>query len=278
MQIKRKVKIVIDSILESYDYELIRKKQSNIPSSVPSFLSGYWQDCFNLKQHLQEFLKMDLETIEARFKTGKQDLTELGHHDFDWEKATEFYRDRVGEAYLFELGIWHLTDREQIGGALQLIANRAQGRVLDFGGGIGTHTLGAALCPQVQQVIYCDINPVSLDFVKYRVRQMGLEDKVVCCFGEPPEGNFDTILCFDVLEHLPDPSQQLLQFHKMLSHPGNIMLNWWFFKGFNQEWPFHLDDPQAIDKFFETLQENFIESFHPYSAKSRCYYKKSINE
>lgn len=274
MKIKRKIKTLFNSVFEYYDYELIRKKKVKIPRSVPSFLNLYWQNCFNLKQHLQDFLNLDLATIEAKFQTGKQNMTALGHHDFDWEKATEFYRDRVGDAYLFELGIWHLTDQEQIGGALQLIASHARGRVLDFGGGIGTHTLGAALCPQVEQVVYCDLNPVSLDFVKYRVRQMGLEDKVICCIGEPPEGVFDTIMCFDVLEHLPDPSQQLLQFHKMLSPEGKILLNWWFTKGFDQEWPFHLDDPQLIETFFLNLQKHFLEIFHPYSAKTRCYRKR----
>lgn len=60
---------------------------------------------------------------------------------------------------------------------LQLIADCAQGRVLDFGGGIGTHTLGAALCPQVEQVIYYDINPINRDFVQYRAEKMGLGEK-----------------------------------------------------------------------------------------------------
>ncbi len=244
-------------------------------SSFPTteFLSGYWQDAFNLKQHLQEFLQIDLETLEARLKTGQQDLAEIGHHDFNWEKATEFYGKRVGEAYLFELGAWHLSSQDYIGATLQLIADRAQGRVLDFGGGIGTHTIAAALSPQVQQVIYCDINPVNLGFVEKRVLQMGLSNKVKCCLEVSPEETFDTIICFDVLEHLPDPSQQLLQFHKMLPPEGKIILNWYFFKGFNQEFPFHLDDPQVVDTFFLTLQQNFLEVFHPYLIVARCYRK-----
>jgi 2-polyprenyl-3-methyl-5-hydroxy-6-metoxy-1,4-benzoquinol methylase len=238
-----------------------------------SFLNGYWQDAFSLKQHLQQFLNVDSQTLESKLQSGQEALAELGRRDFDWAQASEFYRDRVGEAYLFELSAWHLTSQEYIGGTLQLIADRAQGRVLDFGGGIGTHTIGAALSPQVEQVVYCDLNPISLDFVQSRAADLGLQDKIVFRCEVEPEEVFDTIICFDVMEHLPDPCHQLRQFHKMLSPQGNIILNWYFFKGFNQEFPFHLDDSKVVNEFLLTLGRNFIEVFHPYLITARCYRK-----
>jgi 2-polyprenyl-3-methyl-5-hydroxy-6-metoxy-1,4-benzoquinol methylase len=244
-----------------------------VSSPTPSFLNSYWQDSFLLKQHLQEFLDIDLKTLEMKLEASQKEMAELGHKDFDWEKATAFYSDKVGEVYLFELGAWHLTSRDYIGDTLRLIADHAQGRVLDFGGGIGTHALAAALCPQVEQVIYCDINPINCNFVRYRTEQMGLSKKIVCCHEVSPEEKFETILCFDVLEHLPDPSQQLLKFHQALTPIGRIILNWYFFKGFHQEYPFHLDDSKVVDCFFQTLQSNFLEIFHPYFITTRCYRK-----
>ena len=240
---------------------------------APSFLQGYWQDAFSLKQHLQEFLNLDAEAIEKRLEIGQQALAELGRRDFDWEKATEFYRDLVGEAYLFELGAWHLSSQDYIGGTLKLIADVATGRVLDFGGGIGTHTIAAALSPQVEQVVYCDINPVSCNFVQSRVNKLGLNEKVRCCLQIDPTETFDTIICLDAMEHLPNPSQQLLEFHRILSPSGKLIVNWYFFKGFNGEFPFHLDDPEIIDTFFSTLQHNFLEVFHPHLITARCYRK-----
>jgi 2-polyprenyl-3-methyl-5-hydroxy-6-metoxy-1,4-benzoquinol methylase len=241
-------------------------------SPTPS-LSNYWQDAFNLKQHLQEFLLLDSETLEKKLETGQQQLAELSHKDFDWEKATAFYSEKVGEFYLFELGAWHLGSRDYIGNTLRLIADHAQGRVLDFGGGIGTHAIATALCPQVEQVIYCDINPINFDFVRYRAEQMGLSKKIFCCHEVSPKETFDTIMCFDVLEHLPDPTQQLLQFRQALTPQGKMILNWYFFKGFNEEFPFHIDDIKVVDTFFETLQSNFLEVFHPYLITGRCYRK-----
>ncbi|QLE58266.1 bifunctional 2-polyprenyl-6-hydroxyphenol methylase/3-demethylubiquinol 3-O-methyltransferase UbiG [Nostoc sp. TCL26-01] len=241
--------------------------------SVPSFLKSYCQDSFHLKQHLQEFLDIDAKTLEIKLETGQQQLTKLGAEDFDWEKATTFYRDQVGELYLFELGAWHLGSSDYIEDTLLLIVDHAHGRVLDFGGGIGTHTIATALCPQVEQVIYCDINPISRDFVRYRSERLGLGDKIMIAERIPPKETFDTIISFDVLEHLPDPSQQLLQFHQILQPEGKIILNWCFFKGFNQEHPFHLDDPQTVNAFFQTIQSNFLEVFHPYYITARCYRK-----
>ena len=92
---------------------------------APSFLHGYWQDNLNFKQHLQDFLKSNLETIEQKRILGQQSLKEIGHRNFDWEKASEFYRERVGQAYLFDVGAWHMSNQDYIKGTLTLILDRA---------------------------------------------------------------------------------------------------------------------------------------------------------
>jgi 2-polyprenyl-3-methyl-5-hydroxy-6-metoxy-1,4-benzoquinol methylase len=240
---------------------------------IPSNLTGYWQDAFNLKQHLQQFLEIEPADLELKFTTALADLAEIGRRDFDWEDASEFYRDRVGEAYLFELATWHLTSTDYIGDTLKLIADNSKGRVLDFGGGIGTHAIASALCPEVSHVVYCDINPINYNFVKHRSKELGLESKITCCTELDPTETFDTITCFDVIEHLPDPSKQLMHFHSILRDEGRMITNWYFSKGLNQEFPFHLDDPKIVDLFFRTLQSNFLEVFHPYFITTRCYRK-----
>lgn len=246
-----------------------------VSSTTPCFLTSYLENSFHFKDHLQDFLHLDPEIIETKLAAEQEEIKNLGHKDFNWQEANAFYRDKVGELYLFELGAWHLSSHEYIADMLRLIADSAQGRVLDFGGGIGTHALGAALCPQVEQVIYYDINPINRDFVQYRSEKMGLEKKITFALEMPTKEKFDTILCFDVLEHLLDPSQQLLQFYQALTSEGKMIVNWYFFKGFNQEYPFHLDEPKIVETFFHTLQSNFLEVFHPYLITTRCYRKQS---
>ena len=164
-------------------------------SVAPSFWQGAWQDIFNLKQHLQDFLNSNLETIEQKLALGQQSLKEIGHRDFGWQKASEFYRDRVGQAYLFDLGYWPMSNQDYIKGTLTLISDRATARVLDWDGGIGTHALAAALCPQVEQVVYCDLNPIHCNFVPSRAAKLGLSDKISCCLQLSPTGDFEAIIC-----------------------------------------------------------------------------------
>jgi hypothetical protein len=94
-------------------------------SVAPFFWQEYWQDTLNLKQHLQDFLNSYLETIERDLALGQQSLKEIGNRDFDWEKASEFYRDRVGQAYLFDLGACHRSNQDYIGSTLTLISDIA---------------------------------------------------------------------------------------------------------------------------------------------------------
>ena len=54
-----------------------------------------------------------------------------------------------------------------------------------------------------------------------------------------------------------------MEFHRRLTPDGRALLNWYFFKGHDGEYPFHFDDPQLVDRFFRTLQRNKLDVFHP---------------
>jgi hypothetical protein len=74
-----------------------------------------------------------------------------------------------------------------------------------------------------------------------------------------------------VLEHLSDPAAQLGLFAERLTSAGIALLNWYFFKGFQGEYPFHFDDQELVEAFFRTLQSRFLEVFHPYLITTRAY-------
>ena len=126
---------------------------------------------------------------------GQQSIKEIGNRDFDVEKASDFSRERVGQAHLFDLGYWHMSNQGYIKGTLTLILDRAAARVLDFGGGIGTHAIAGALCPQVEQVVYCDLNPIHCNFVQSRAAKLGLSDKISCSVEVSPREVFEAIIC-----------------------------------------------------------------------------------
>ena len=76
-----------------------------------------------------------------------------------------------------------------------------------------------------------------------------------------------------MLEHLADPASQIEIFHEIMDHNSIALFNWYFYKGDKNEYPFHIDDTQIVEKFFKILQSNFIEVFHPILITARSYKK-----
>ncbi|MFM8937358.1 MAG: class I SAM-dependent methyltransferase [Vulcanococcus sp.] len=240
------------------------------PLSLEQFLAGG----FDLRRQLAEHLRLEPAELERRLPLATEALAAAHPGAFDPEQAGRFYESEVGDGHLLELAAWHLGSADYIADTLRLQQHVARGQVLDFGGGIGTHALAAAALPEVEAVWFVDLNPENRRFVEARAERFGLSSKLRCfrdLSASALPDRFDTIVCLDVVEHLPDPAGQLEQFAQRLSAEGTALLNWYFFKGFSGEYPFHVDDPQLVERFFRTLQARFLEQFHPYLITTRAY-------
>ena len=242
---------------------------SNLDLSVSSFLN----DGFDLKNHLINFLDINKDQLEQRLLKGVDDLAALHPGAFNKNDAGDFYEDKVGDAHLIDLASWHINSSHYIADTLRLQQKFVYGKVLDFGGGIGTHALAASFLPDVDHVWFVDLNPQNRSFVEQRSKQLGIEDQISVHRDLESTSNviFDSIVCLDVLEHLPDPSKQLEIFVELLSPNGIALMNWYFYKGKKGEYPFHFDEPDMIEKFFITLQSRYIEVFHPLLITTRAY-------
>ena len=240
-----------------------------------TILNDFFKDAFELKSHLIEFLPINQENFNNFLDNAKKELANLHPGDNSVDHSA-FYEDIVGDKHLADLAAWHLTSKEYIGSTLKLQQNFSKNLVLDFGGGIGTHALANAMSDSVEHVFFVDINQTNREFVKFRAEKLGLDKKI--SFHKSVENtnvkNFDSIVCLDVLEHLEDPASQLEKFHKIMVKDSVAIFNWYFYKGDNNEYPFHIDDETQITKFFETLQSSFIEIFHPMLITTRAYKKK----
>ena len=242
---------------------------TNLDLSISSFL----KDGFNLKNHLINFLHINNDQLEQRLLSGVNDLAALHPGAFTRTDAGDFYEDKVGDAHLIDLASWHLNSSNYIADTLRLQQKFAHGKVLDFGGGIGTHALAASFLSEVEHVWFVDLNPQNRRFVEERAKQLGVDDQISVFrdLESTHDTIFDSVICLDVLEHLPDPSKQLQIFLEKLSPNGVALMNWYFYKGNKGEYPFHFDDPEMIDKFFSTLQSNYLEVFHPFLITTRAY-------
>ncbi len=228
---------------------------------------------FDLRMHLCEFLKLSSKDLEEKLPRGMETLANIHPGSLKPENAKDFYEKSVGDAHLIDLASWHLNSCEYIADTLRLQEMFAGGQVLDFGGGIGTHSLALAALKTVDHVWFVDLNPLHREFVEVRAAALGLEGNISVhrSLEETDDISFDTLVCLDVLEHLPNPSEQLCIFNERMNDDSVALLNWYFYKGQRGEFPFHFDDPKMINEFFLTLQDRFIEIFHPYLITTRAY-------
>ena len=130
---------------------------------------------FDLKEHLVQQLKISLEDLDFYLSDGLKNMSALHPDSFDSENISHFYEDKVGNAHLIELAAWHLSSSEYIADTLRLQNMFAKGKVLDFGGGIGTHALASAAMQNVDHVYFVDLNPENREFVHQRAFKLGLD-------------------------------------------------------------------------------------------------------
>jgi len=237
-------------------------------------LKEFLDDAFNLKSHLIEFLSIEESDLEEFLVNAKMNLASL-HPGDALSEVSDFYEEIVGDRHLADLAAWHISSKDYIADTLRLQQRFSRDLVLDFGGGIGTHALANAMSSKVEHVFFVDINQTNRTFVEYRAKKLGVENKLTFCktIKETEISKFDSIVCLDVLEHLPDPVSQLDMFYEIMDSNCIALFNWYFYKGENNEYPFHIDDKQVIEDFFKKLQLNFIEVFHPILITTRAYKK-----
>ena len=237
-------------------------------------IKEFIDNAFDLKSHLMEFLSIDEDDLDGFLGNAKMDLANL-HPGGSLNEAEDFYKEIVGDKHLADLAAWHISSKEYIADTLKLQQRFSRNLVLDFGGGIGTHALANAMSTKVEHVFFVDINRTNRDFVKYRAEKLGVGNKLTFCktIQETKISRFDTIVCLDVLEHLSDPAFYLDTFHKIMGPKSIGLFNWYFYKGENNEYPFHVDDEQIVEQFFKTLQSKFVEVFHPILITTRSYKK-----
>ena len=239
-----------------------------------SILKEFLNNAFNLKSHLMDYFSIKESDLDEFLANAKINLAN-SHPGDALSDVSDFYSEIVGDRHIADLAAWHITSKDYIADTLKLQQRFSKDLVLDFGGGIGTHALANAMSSKVKHVFFVDINQTNRNFVEYRAKKLGIEKKLSFCktIKDTQISKFDTIICLDVLEHLSDPASQIEIFNKIMDSNSIALFNWYFYKGEKNEYPFHIDDVQIVEKFFKTLQSRFLEVFHPILITTRAYKK-----
>ena len=106
---------------------------------------------FDLKSHLMEFLSIEEGDLDGFLENAKMDLASL-HPGGSLSEAEDFYKEIVGDKHLADLAAWHISSKDYIADTLKLQQRFSRNLVLDFGGGIGTHSLANAMSTKVEHV------------------------------------------------------------------------------------------------------------------------------
>lgn len=144
------------------------------------------------------------------------------------EALERFYSD--SDAFLFELTAWNRTrfKRSMRRWTIRKLADEAARlgrppRVLCFGDGIGTESLAMALAGQT--VTYFELPGRSEKLARRLCDATGAVVEFVTDLSSLEARDFDAIVCFDVLEHVPEPRRLLSLLVGKLTSDGLLFLH-----------------------------------------------------
>lgn len=206
---------------------------------------------------LAEFFKKEKNTVEKDFI---QEWSNLGSSVRKaWYKAQpkmekqieDFYRST--SSYIYDLIVIHKTWSRTIWRkiAIELFHKYGVKTILDFGGGIGEDAIGF-LKFGFQPTIY-EIESLTAQFAQWRFFKHNLKIEVIT--NRKDLGQYDSIHCTEVLEHLVDPVKTISLFPHLLRKNG-ILLVTHSFQRVGEKYPSHLEENAIYAENFTELVEN----------------------
>jgi SAM-dependent methyltransferase len=156
----------------------------------------------------------------------RKDLREWGIEPYVWTPRLREYYEQT-DSYLFGSVVWNRNRyktqlREWIGEYLAGSVPHAC-RVLIVGDGVGFDSLYLAQCGY--RVSYFEIGEKCQRFSKMLFDTCG---QVIQMIRDPQQieaGDYDAVLCLDVLEHIPDPRAMVAGFVRCLRHGGLLIVH-----------------------------------------------------
>ena len=178
--------------------------------------------------------KVDSETIrdlEEYYNLNRREIAHLLHsagrlsedfwHCLNPKKESEiikFYEDNPFQ--VFELIFWHSSKYQQ--NLRKKFVDLANGKVLDYGGGMGDLCLKIA--KKGLKTCYADFQGKTLDFAKWLFNKNNCGIKIINLSKKDISGKYDTIFCIDVIEHTVNPKTVLKNMVEHLNGGGRLII------------------------------------------------------
>lgn len=134
------------------------------------------------------------------------------------KEVERFYKE--SPFYIFGLAFWHMKQYQKE--FRKEIIRFAQGKVLDFGGGIGD------MCIELKKngfdCQYADISGRIFDFAAWLFQKRNYRVKMIDLSRQKILEKYDTIYCIDVIEHVLNPKEILNNISLHLKKNGRLII------------------------------------------------------
>ena len=236
------------------------RKQILHRSFVPNTGNVYYVDFLHAIEDCCDFLHINLKTFSEYFESHHVWAQQVwndskGDANYFNETIAQKYADKNIVAncvysfslkYSYDTIYYYLTRLKEANTSVTLC---------DFGCA-NAHLSFAMLCHQlITHLELCDLPGMVEEFVKFRNTKYGLDTVTWqdASHFTVKENHFDAVVCFDVLEHLPNPSEVFKTILYPMLKPGGYLF-------MQAPWgggvPSHLD--QAIVDFYGNGGKEFL--------------------
>ncbi|MBC7473558.1 MAG: methyltransferase [Candidatus Sericytochromatia bacterium] len=148
------------------------------------------------------------------------------NRNIEWEELSKYSIldfHRSNEANIFCLSKWNAEEKYQnIIRYIKYICKNRQGKILDFGGGIGELTINLASIGL--DIDFIEVPGKTLEFAKWKFKRRALNINTYTSLNQLKE-RYDIIICLDVLEVLEKPMSHLKKFYQLLNKNGILILS-----------------------------------------------------
>lgn len=208
------------------------KSDGTLPTEVPDSMVPPLCDAQYLVDRIAEVTRRPVEEVAARLmkehdQIGRNVREALESRKIQtnvWsDQMVDFYNDT--DAFFYETTIWNRSlaknrMRDWIGRFLQ--QRRLQStRLLIYGDGLGFDSF--YLTQAGHQVEYFDLSSDSSQFARQIFRDYGQELHILYDASDVAHEAYDVVVCLDVLEHVPVPSETI-SFLASALRPGGVFL------------------------------------------------------
>jgi len=228
---------------------LIKQVGKHLPIFIKNPLIGLYQKWNSkiiwdkeLMRDLMDFYNLSYDETRCLLKLGRRLFCDF------WDKLNPKNDEEIVSFYIkmplpynvFSLAHWHMSRGQR--GFRKEVVNQSFGNVLDYGGGIGD--LSVKLAEKGLSVTYAEVNGKNMEFAKWLFKKRGKDNITVLDVEKDQERiwakEYNTVVCIDVIEHIPHPEVVLEKMAKHLKDEGRLIITGLNCAGSTEDAPMHL--------------------------------------